>query len=241
MVHNITPDWTEIYPHILELERDGLVTRTFRRLDPERQQLVVNAILDEAIEKGPAAINIKQVAERAGVAIGSLYQYFGNRDGLLDFTTTLCVRLLTAMFEESKPYLVAMPLREGLSMYLLTGIEWSATMMGLVQFFGRAAYVGDPALTDKVVRPVAVAMQDVIRAMLEAARQRGEIRPEVDFEAAVRLVNLAMIAVGDGQLLPYLNEYYLLTDDKVSRERIVSALVEMILGGIGARMNEADN
>ena len=68
-------EWTQITARILEFEQAGLVTRTFRRLDPQRQQAVLVAILDEAIEKGPAAINIKQVAERAGVAIGSLYQY----------------------------------------------------------------------------------------------------------------------------------------------------------------------
>src|SRR5512133_488148 len=104
MVHNkMIPEWPQIHALILELERAGVVTRTFRRLDPERQQSIVYAILDEAIEKGPASINIKQVAERAGIAIGSLYQYFGNRDGLISFTTQLCVQLLTASFLQYKP------------------------------------------------------------------------------------------------------------------------------------------
>ncbi len=76
------PEWIQVHTIILELERAGVVTRTFRRLDPERQQAIVQAILDEALEKGPASINIKKVAKRAGVALGSLYQYFGSRAGL---------------------------------------------------------------------------------------------------------------------------------------------------------------
>ena len=61
-------DWTIIYTHILKLEQRGIVTSTFRRLDLDRQQAVLTAILEEAIEKGPADINVTQIAERAGVS-----------------------------------------------------------------------------------------------------------------------------------------------------------------------------
>ena len=87
----------------MQFEQEGLVTRTFRRLDPERQQAVVHAILEEAGEKGPTAINIKEVARRADVSVGSLYQYFGNRDGLLDFAVALCVRYMVDMFDSVWP------------------------------------------------------------------------------------------------------------------------------------------
>ena len=74
---------TDIFPLILQAEQKGLVTRTFRRLDPGQQQKIILAILDEAAEKGPQDLNIKKVASRAEVSVGSLYQYFGNRDRLL--------------------------------------------------------------------------------------------------------------------------------------------------------------
>ena len=48
-------DWSQIHTHILQFEEEGLVTRTFRRLDPERQQVILTAIPAEAIKKGPAA------------------------------------------------------------------------------------------------------------------------------------------------------------------------------------------
>jgi TetR/AcrR family transcriptional regulator len=226
------PEWTQIHTHILEFEKQGLVTRTFRRLDPERQQAVLQAILDEAGEKGPAAINIKLIAERAGVAVGSLYQYFGSRDGLMSFSVALCVRYLTDLFAESKPYLVEMPLREALSAYLSYGIEWSATQMGLIRFFGRAAYQGDPALAESIVRPVALAMRDLVGDILSAARKRGELRPDLDLEAAARLVNLWLIALGDSQMLPYLNAYYQVTDERIPFDRVLAGLLDILEHGL---------
>ncbi|MBN2387826.1 MAG: TetR/AcrR family transcriptional regulator [Anaerolineales bacterium] len=226
------PEWTQFQTRVLEFEVQGLVTRTFRRLDPQRQQAVVQAILDEAGEKGPAAINIKQVAGRAGVSVGSLYQYFGNRDGLMAFAVALCVRYMTDMFAESRPYLVAMPLREALAAYLSYGIEWGATQVGLIRFFGRAAYQGDPNLAEGVVRPVAVAMRDLTRDILLAARERGELRSDLDLEAAARLVNLWLIALGDSQMLPYLNIYYQVVDEAVPFERVLKGLLDLLEHGL---------
>ncbi len=41
-------DWNEFPSYIIQAEGQGQVTRTFRRLDPARQQAVLQAILDEA-------------------------------------------------------------------------------------------------------------------------------------------------------------------------------------------------
>jgi len=226
------PDWLKFHTHILELEQKGLVTRTFRRLDPQRQQAIVHAILEESAEKGPASLNIKEVARRADVSIGSLYQYFCSRNGLLDFAVELCVRYVTDMFRAYQPYLASLPLKEALHVYVMGGLEWGRTEEGLVRFFGRAAYQGDPALSERVVRPVASIMREMVQSILEQAVQRGEIRPDIDLQATARVINTLMIAVADSQLFPYLNAYFQLTGESMPLERIVEAAFSLLLNGI---------
>jgi TetR/AcrR family transcriptional regulator len=230
--YNNELDWSDIQIHILQLEQEGKVTRTFRRLDPERQKIVIDAILEEASEKGPTSINIKEVARRADVSIGSLYQYFGNREGLLDFAVALCVRYTINLFEQFGPVLSTLPIREALRYYILGGIEWGQTEASLVRFLGRAAYQGDPEMTESVVRPVADVMLALMREILTQASERGELRPDLDLDATARAVNALMIAVGDSQLLPYLNNYFRVSDENMPLERVVDALVEMLLHGL---------
>jgi AcrR family transcriptional regulator len=227
-------DWSQIHSHILELEQQGLVTRTFRRLDPERQQAVLDAILDEAVEQGPASLNVKRVAQRAGVSIGSIYQYFTNREGLLAFAVELCVRWMTDEFERYRPMLAAMPLHEALVAYLVGGVEWSQTQTGLIQFFGRAAYQGDPELAERMVSPIATTLRRMVGEMLTQAAARGEIRADVDLEAAARVIHALTIVIGDSQLLPYLNTYFQVSDEEMSFERVLEALIALVLHGIGA-------
>ena len=228
----LTSDWTQLQAHILQLEGQGLVTRTFRRLDSPRQQAVLQAILDEAAEKGPASMNIKEVSRRADVSIGSLYQYFGNRVNLLAFAVELSVRMMTDLFAKSRPYLLEMPLREALSAYVSYGLEWCQSQPGFIHFFGRAAYQGDPQMAEKVVRPVAQAMRQVVQDMLSAATGRGELRLDLDVEAAARVVNVLTIAVGDSQLLPYLNNYFQVTDESMPVGRVLNVLVDLVMDGI---------
>lgn len=220
---------------ILEAEENGWITRTFRRLDPEKQQTVILAVLEEAAESGPAELNIKQVAARSSVSIGSLYQYFGNRENLLEFALELVVRQTVATFESYTAELAALPLREALSAYLGGGIEWGQEQLGMVRLFGRAAYQGAPGLTERVVRPIATALMGMMRAMLLAAHDRGEIRPGVDLEAAMRLINTQIIAMGDALLFPHLNEYYQLYDEEMSVERILDGFFTFLENGILVR------
>jgi AcrR family transcriptional regulator len=227
-------DWGQLHGHILQLEQQGLVTRTFRRLDPDRQLAIITAILDEAIAKGPTGLNIKQVAERAGVSVGSLYTYFPKREGLLAFAVELCTRYLTDMFDSYRPYLAALPLREALPAFLAGGVEWGQMQTGLVQFFARAAYQGESALTEQVVRPIAAVMLEMVRAMLAQAVARGEVREEIDLEATTRVIYALIVVAGDSQLLPYLNAYFQVTGDEVSLERVMKALMALVMDGIGA-------
>ncbi|MBA4384844.1 MAG: hypothetical protein C0410_08915 [Anaerolinea sp.] len=224
-------EFINLSPFIQEAEEKGWITRTFRRLDLEKQQAIILAILDEASENGPAELNIKKVATRCNVAVGSLYQYFGSRENLLEFALELVVSQTVVLFESYTAELASMPLREGLAAYLGGGVEWGQEQLGMVRLFGQAAYQNAPGLHEKVVHPIATALTGMMRAMLLAAHERGEIRPEVDLEAATRLINTQMIALGDALLFPNLNGYYQLYDEEMSRERILNSFFDFLESG----------
>ncbi len=218
--------------YIHEAEAQGRVTRTFRRLDDDRQQAVLLAILEEAAENGPADINIKQVAERCGAAVGSLYQYFGSREKLIDFAIDVVVRETVASFEQYTGMLAAMPIREALAAYLGGGIEWTREQAGMARAFARAAYQGSPGLGDRMVKPIAAVLTNMVRAMVRAAIERGEIRADIDAEAVARLLNVQIIAIADAQLFPHLNDYYQLYDGELTPERILESLFQMLDEGL---------
>ncbi len=65
----------------------------------------VDAILDATAEvlhdEGLAAFNTNRVAERAGVAVGSIYQYFPNKEALVDALAMRSLQRLDRVLEEA--------------------------------------------------------------------------------------------------------------------------------------------
>jgi len=70
-----------------------------------RSQTTVDAILDATarvlIERGHAATNTNLVAERAGVSVGSLYQYFPNKLALINALHARHARDMTESLEKT--------------------------------------------------------------------------------------------------------------------------------------------
>ncbi len=217
---------------ILEMEKAGLVTRTFRRLDPDRQATVISAILGEAGETGPLDINVKRIARRAGVSTGSLYQYFQNRENLVSFTIQLSVRQTVGLFESYRPMLTGVPLAEILPAYITEGIKWTEDRAGMTRFFGTAAYRGDDLSAKQVVRPIASVLLDLMRDMVTGAAAAGELRSGLDVEAVTRLLHTFTLATGDYFIYPGLTDYYQLVDEKITPERILSVFVDLVMNGI---------
>ena len=55
----------------------------------------------------------------------------------------------------------------------------------------------------------------------------------MDLDATAGVLNALLCAVGDAQLLPYLNNYFQVTDQAVTPAQAQQALIEMVVCGIG--------
>lgn len=226
--------WPGLADQVLELEETGLVTRTFRRLDRTRQTAVIEAALDEAAKVGLSQVSIKRVAARAQVAIGSMYQYFGKRERLVEVVIELSRRYMEHVLALSAPYLENLPLKDALHAYVEGGCDWMTGQGSLMRFYAQAAYRGDPELGDRLVRPVASRMRAVIRALLKRAIERGEIRSDIDLDGVAGVVHTLTIVLGDYRLIPALDAYFQLQIAKSRPERTLEAALDMVMRGLTA-------
>ncbi len=229
--------WPGLSEAVRRLEADGVVSRTFRRLDSQRQELVLQAILAEAQEVGLSAVNIKRVAQRAGVSVGSLYQYFGNREHLVESTITLCREYVVDIVNQSTGWLVDMPLEEALFAYVYCGCDWMKQEGLLMKLFARAAYSPDSALGPTLVEPVSNAMLAVVRELLRSAVVRGELPPDADIEGASVFVHANLSILGDTAMLVYLNSYFRIHGNSTGSdlEATIRRWVGYVVAGLGVR------
>ena len=59
-----------------------------RKPKQQRSKATVDAIVQAALisiaSHGPSAITARQIAEKAGIGVGSLYEYFEDKDAIID-------------------------------------------------------------------------------------------------------------------------------------------------------------
>ncbi|KPU43178.1 HTH-type transcriptional repressor KstR2 [Oxobacter pfennigii] len=56
--------------------------KTFFNLPPEKKQRIIEATYDMFIDEKYENVNIREIASRSGISIGSFYQYFNDKDDL---------------------------------------------------------------------------------------------------------------------------------------------------------------
>lgn len=234
MVFNLT---AQVQKYINAMAEQGTLTRTFRRLDYPRQLTILKSVLAEALESGPSSINIKSVARRAGVSVGSLYQYFGNRERMLECVFELSVNVSRDFCVVLSPALVDQPMSQALENYVQQVIEIGKAEPALVTLWSKAAYEGDQAISIRWVRPISSAIRGMLRTILMSARDKGELRADIDIEAATAVLDALTAAFFDSIFHPSINTLYGMSRPDADPVADWSRISDIFLQGV-ARSND---
>jgi AcrR family transcriptional regulator len=140
-----------------------------------RSQATVEAILDAAarvlVERGYAATNTNLVAERAGVSVGSLYQYFPNKDALIAALHERHARQMNEVVERALAECDGLGFDEALSLVIEGLVDAHRVEAGLHRVL-ETQLAGLDALDDHA--EVEARISDQIRCLL--ARYKQEVR-----------------------------------------------------------------
>jgi AcrR family transcriptional regulator len=176
-------------------------TVTWARVDPARRAAIIEAAEDEFGAHGFSRGSLNVVARRAGVAKGSLFQYFADKRDLYAFITDVASQRVRAYMEDlirevdpSRPF-----------------FEFLTDMLdGWVAYYAehpheRALHA---AVTLEVDTEARVSVRDVsnrhylevLRPLVHAAHVRGDLRPDADTDA---LLSLLLMIFPHLALAPY--------------------------------------
>ncbi len=95
-----------------------------RKPKQQRSKATVDAIVEAALiaiaRQGPSATTARQVADIAGIGVGSLYEYFEDKDAIFNAAGARFVDDTVAMIKPLIPELVRMNIRDAVSKLLFT-------------------------------------------------------------------------------------------------------------------------
>jgi AcrR family transcriptional regulator len=160
----------------------------------ERRQAIVEAALDEFIALGFTATRIDDVAKRAGVAKGTIYLHFKDKEALFEeLVRTAIVPLLSRLTPVTPPSGSVRDALEGFARAFIQ--EVANTKRGDIIRLILAEGPRFPAIADFYYREVISRGLAAIRALIELGVKRGEIREPALADFPQLVVAPAIVAV----------------------------------------------
>ena len=158
------------------------------RADARRNYDALVAAARDAFTEEGAAASLENVAERAGVGIGTLYRHFPKRQALLEAVYAGEVEAMARSAEE----LAELPPWDALSEWFHRYVGFAATKRALTEALLEAAPESDVLLMCRT------ALMTAGTGLIERAQKAGVVRPDATFVDVGRMVSgIAVVSTGD--------------------------------------------
>ena len=160
----------------------------------ERRAAIIEAALEEFVARGFAATRLDDIARRAGVAKGTIYLHFKDKESMFEELIRTAIVPLVGRIAEPPSSIGSV--RDALEGFARTFVqEVASTRRGDIVRLIIAEGPRFPAIADFYYREVISRGLTALRALLELAVSRGEIRQKELARFPQIVVSPAMIAV----------------------------------------------
>lgn len=214
--------------------------QTFFNLPEEKQKVLLDYAIEEFAAHDYDSASISRVVTQVGIAKGSFYQYFKDKQDLYQYLLQIAI--------DKKGQMIANSIMPTAEMGIFATLLWLFKEMAKFQIsFPQLAQIGYRAINSPSYLPgdvtakAATQTRQYFTSLFEKGKKSGEIRSDVDSEISAFIFTAALT-----ELTPYLIEKLgiknqsqvntsenLLPMDKV--EEVFNQIVEVLRLGISSQ------
>lgn len=207
-----------------DLAQRGIVTDTFRRLTPDKKEMIYRASIELFGKFGYDGLAIDQLCREAAISKGSFFQYFPTKSHLLEFVVLMFDDYLSSWMADLRLAETAVLARERL-LYLYDAIVVNSKLYPAQERFFLFVTRG---LEHSRVQLEGIDLErhfnHYIAEIIRRGEQTGEIRGDFDVELTARLTSLLIEGL--------IRRRY--TAGRLPRRETGEYLISFLFDGIGA-------
>jgi AcrR family transcriptional regulator len=173
----------------------GLPTQTFFNLPEAKRRLIVDLAIAEFAEHGPTAASVSRIVARAGIAKGSLYQYFADKHDLFMYLIDLANAERAAFYAQQTPTDPNIGFYDAVRWVLELGAQFRFSTPAFERLIYFAMFSDHPQRAE-VVRRLREHMAQLWRPLVERGIATGEIGSGYDPEFVLFLCANLTVSIG---------------------------------------------
>jgi len=207
---------------------EGVPKNTFFRLRDEKQEGVLRAAIHEFTEHGFERTKIGDIAKRAGVATGSIYQYFEDKKALFVYCAEWSLGVFMKKLDTRSDV-------KNMDIYeyfqdSVSNAEVIAEERDLAIFLQTLSR--EPGLMDASMKAMYDVSKNYIKALIQNSKDKGLVRTDIDSE----ILTEYFIAVTERFRMRWVEQNVDFLDMDVQKQGIqkeIGQMLELLKKGMG--------
>lgn len=205
----------------------------FHNLPEEKKERILSVASDEFSRKGYAGASINSIVSQLGIAKGSLFQYFGTKDGLFRFVFSRALERVKNNLRNVRNNASRKDLSSRLQDTLLAGAWFIRKHPLLYRLYLQLLTDDTIPFRNDMLLALRQNSFEYIRSLLDDARQRGELADHVELNRAAFMLDAVMDRFLQAQAVPHMDAGLGLFDGDMSDIRAwIQDMVRMMLSGV---------
>lgn len=218
------------------LKRKSYHKSTFEKTSRDRQIKVYWAAISVFSQKGYEAASVQDIAQKAGISVGSLYSYFSSKEDLFKAIAEMGYAVLEQIVKEWNPRKED-SFRSAMTTLFRLTLEYSRKYPDLSKLYLLLTTDSLSPFSEKLSKQMEISFRSAYAQLLKNAQEKGELRSDIDLEMAGYFLDNTAVMLQFSQTSKYyqerLRQYLALSDDEeMPDDRIVDALVNYVCNGL---------
>lgn len=177
------------------MDRGALVpTETFFNLPAEKRRRLLDVLLDEFSQNDYDNVSIGRIAERAGIAKGSFYQYFADKKDCYLYLIQRAIEEKTAFLRHQPPEPHG-DLFAHLRWLIDAGMQFQFSNPRLARIAYKALF-DDAPLPEETLRAIRHGGYAYFRDLVQSGVANGSLDPQIDVDIASFVLNAVFTELG---------------------------------------------
>ena len=208
---------------------------TFNKLDETKKARILDAAVEEFSRHGFRQASVNRMVESIGIAKGSLFQYFGSKEGLFTVIFNYAVELVRQSLRQVKKQTCDEDFFERIKESLLAGIRFIERHPRVYRIYLKMIFQEDFPLRAEFLQQVHLFSAEYLRPVVEAGIERGDLRADTDIEMTLFMLDALMDRFLQAYCVPFLDAGASIYQAPAGElERKVDEFIKLLRYGMGA-------
>lgn len=165
---------------------------TFNKLESDKKQRILDSAIDEFASHGFRQASMNRLVQRLGIAKGSIFQYFGTKEGLFGVIFDHAVELVRRSLRQVKQETAEADFFERIGQSILAGIRFIKAHPRVYRIYLKMIFQEDFPLRSEFLQQVHLFSAEYLEPLVAAGIARGELRPDLDVKMSVFFLDALM-------------------------------------------------